>query len=64
MGRTTAVAVPVLFLSISLFFGRPPAFVGDEAVPEVVLNDNREPAGTSPGGRAAAGSGSAERTLL
>ena len=46
MGRTTAVAVPALFLSISLFFGRPPAFVGDEAVPEVALNDNREPAGT------------------
>ncbi len=46
MGRTTAIAVPVLFLSLSFFVSRAPVPVGPSAVPEVAFNDNRQPAGT------------------
>ena len=46
MGRTTAIVVPVLFLSLSLFVPRAPVPGGPGAVPEVALNDNRQPAGT------------------
>jgi FtsP/CotA-like multicopper oxidase with cupredoxin domain len=45
MGRTTAIAVPVLFLSLSLFVSQGPVSSELDTLPEVASNDNRQPAG-------------------